>query len=182
MSTTPDDDSHEDGPDPREEAADQVEALARANAASNATLLRLVDRVREDAHMRERKVELLEEGQTQTRKLLVLVSAVLAALVIIGIINAVNIHDTRQNAATVAATANDAQRTYTLLLGCLDVNEPCGKNGAERTKESLEEIKLYELTVLYCVRINPLVQDPGGDKFLECVNRLYPGGPQLKDR
>lgn len=176
MTTTPDE------PDPRLEAVDQVEQLARANEASNATLLRLVERVQQDAKMRQRKVDLLEEGQRQQHKLMILVAAVLIMMVVVGVINAINIYDTRRNAAAVAATAKDAQRTYKLLLGCLDVNEPCGKNGAERTKESLEEIKRYELTGFYCARTNPVAVDPSGDKFLECMNRLYPGGPQLKDR
>lgn len=172
-------------PDPGERESDRhddqavLEELILANVNSNATMVDLVERVRQDAVMQGTKVDLLEKGQRQTRRLLVMVSVALLLMVIIGVINAVNIGQTRRNAEITAKTAKDAGDTYALLLDCLNSRGECGKRNAEASKATLDEVKKYELTVLYCVRINPQVEDAAGRKFLDCVNRLYPGGPQL---
>lgn len=163
-------------------AAEQVEHLAQMNARSNETMMNLVEKVRQDAYMREKKVDLLDEGLRQTRRLIAMVGLVLVVMVGIGVINAVNIGQARRNAAVTAKTASDAGHTYALLLDCLNGSGECGKLNAENQKKLLDEVKLYELTVLYCVRINPQVDDPDGDDFIACVERLYPGGPKLQNR
>jgi hypothetical protein len=180
------------GPDPasppdggdyeQHSASSQVDDLVRANAKSNATMMRLVEKVREDAQMRGRKVELLDQSMRQTRRLLIMVAATLVLLMGLGVVNAVNLNDARHNAAVTAATAKNADSTYTLLLDCLNARGECGKLNAQSQKRLLDEVKLYELTVLYCVRINPLVADPRGAQFIKCVNELYPGGPQLNTK
>lgn len=166
----------------RLDAAREVERLVAANAASNATMTRLVDRVREESARRERKIELLEKESRQMRKLLIMVGFAIALLLAIAAFNASNIHQARKNAANTAAAARDAASTNKLLLGCFDVNSECSKLNAQKQKEILDEIKLYELTALYCVRTQPREEDPEGKKFLDCVKRLYPTGPELKGR
>lgn len=174
--TNPDDDRLR-----RERAAtlQQVENLVQANTESNETMVRLVERVRDDAHLREKKIELLEDGQRQMRRLFAMLAVVLLLLVGIGIINAINISDARKNAAVTAQTARDASSTYALLYDCINQQSECGKRNAENLKLTLDEIKRYELTVIYCARTNPVTVDPDGKKFLVCVDKLYPGGPKL---
>jgi len=162
--------------------AEHVEALAAANAASNKTLINLVEKVAEDAYMRERKVELLDRGMRQTRKLLFMLGIGLLLLVTIATINAVNIASTRKNAAVTAQAARDAKATNDLLFGCFEPNSQCAKLNVQKQAELLNEIKKYELVALYCIRTNPGAEDPEGVAFLACVNRLYPGGPQLDKR
>jgi len=171
-----------DLPDGQPTAAQQVEDLIAANAASNNTMLNLVEKVQQDAELRGKKVELLQEEARQTRKQILIASVGVVLMLIIGVANAINLNEARHNAAVVAATAKDANGTYTLLLDCLNPAGVCGKQAAEQNVHTLDEIKKYELIVLYCVRINPAVADPKGEAFIACVNRLYPGGPQLQDR
>lgn len=162
--------------------AEQVEELARANAESNATMMSLVAKVQQDAAMRERKVDLLEKGLQQTHRLLIMVGIALVLMVILGIVNAVNITEARKQAAVTAGIAKNAQGTYALLLDCINSRGECGKQNAEQNKRVLDEIKRYELTGFYCARTNPLSEDPNGDKFLACMDRLYVGGPKLSGR
>lgn len=166
----------------RADAARQVEELVAANAASNATMSRLVDNVRKDAQKREQKIELLENESRQIRRLLVMVGVAIVLLLVVGAFNAYNTAQAKRNAEQTAQAAKDAASTNQLLLGCFDVNSQCSKLNAQKQKELLDEIKLYELTALYCVRLNPAVEDPKGDEFLACVKRLYPTGPHLKGR
>lgn len=162
--------------------ADSVDDLVRANTESNATMLALVASVQAEAEANSHKVDLLENGQRQTRRLLVMVSVLLIVMVLLGIANAINISSTRHNAAVTADAARDANGTYALLLGCLNPDGDCAKRGAAQNRATLDEVKLYELTVLYCARINPAIADPQGADFLECAKRLYPTGPTLKNR
>lgn len=163
-------------------AAEHVEKLAAANDASNKTLLNLVQRVAEDARIREKKVQMLDAGMKQTRMLLIMLGIGLILLVGLGIANFANIAEARRNAEVVAHAAKDAKGTYDLLYGCFQPDSDCAKRSAQQQKVSLDEIKKYELTGFYCARTNPAVADPNGDAFIECMNRLYPGGPQLNDR
>lgn len=163
-------------------SADPIERLVAANAESTETMRALVEKVREDAHLRERKVDLLEAGLHQTRRLLLLVGAVLVLVLGIGVINAVNIGQGRRNAEATARVARDAEATYALLYGCLDASGPCGRANAARTKEALDKIKQYELVVIYCARTNPQPIDDDGKKFIACIDRLFPGGPKLPGR
>ncbi len=170
-------------PGPDEEEADYrdsaVEELIRANVESNATMVDLVERVRVESEVSSRKVEVLEENQRQARKLLLMVAALLALMVLVGVVNAVNIGIARENAEVTARTAKDAGGTYKLLFGCLNPEGDCAKQSAQKSRAVLDEVKQYELTILYCVRLNPQAEDPKGLKFLACVERLYPGGPKL---
>lgn len=177
------------GPEPLEDdrrsrldAARQVEQLVAANAASNATMSRLVEKVRVDAEKREHKIELLENESRQIRRLLIMVGVAIALLLIVGAFNAYNTAQARRNAEQTASAARDAASTNKLLLGCFDVNSECAKLNAQKQKEFLDEIKLYELTALYCLRLNTAQEDPEGKQFLACLKRLYPGGPELKGR
>lgn len=167
---------------PADAATNAVEHLVAANEESNATMRRLVERVREDADMREKKIDLLELGLVRTKRLIIMVGAVLIIMVSIGVTNAINLNDARRNAAATAAAARDAKATYAILYDCLNQQGECGRQNAAESKRLLDEVKLYELTVLYCVRINPQIADPQGDDFLDCVKRLYPTGPELPKR
>lgn len=166
----------------RLDAAREVEKLVAANAASNATMQRLVDKVRVDAEKRERKIELLERESQQIRRLLIMVGVVMAIVMLIAFFNLYNTTSTRKQAQQSAQTAKTVAATNSLLLGCFDVNSQCSKANAEQQKKILDEIKLYELTALYCLRINTAQSDPEGKDFLACVKRLYPTGPTLKGR
>lgn len=166
----------------RLDAAREVERLIAANAESNSTMRSLVEKVRQDASMREKKIELLENESRQIRRLLVMVGVAIALLLVVGSFNAYNTAQTRRQAAQSAQVAKDVASTNTLLLGCFDVRSECSKLNAEKQKQILDEIKLYELTALYCLRTNNAQQDPEGKEFLACLKRLYPTGPILKDR
>lgn len=163
----------------RPDSLDAVERLVRANVESNDTMRDLVERVRHDSHMRERKIDLLEDGLRQTRQLLLMVGTAIVILVIVGLINATMIFQARRNAAVTAGVARDAQATYSLLLDCLNVTGECGKRNVAQTKAALDEIKKYELVVMYCARTNPQPVDQDGSKFVLCVDGMYPGGPEL---
>ena len=183
-------DDREDRADEREAAADRrdgegmstlnhVDNLVRANAESNSTMMRLVEGVRKDSYMREKKIDLLETGLKQIHRLMLMVGVVLAVLVALAVINATNINDARRNAAVTADTAKDAHDTYALLHDCLNAKGECGKQNAAAQTKLLDEIKLYDLVTLYCARINPQLADPQGAGFLACVKDLYPTGPAL---
>lgn len=172
-------DDRDEALDPRIAAAEQVEKLAEANARSNKTMLTLVQKVSEDAFMRERKVELLEQGLRQTHKILVLVVVALAVTITMAFINFYNIQTARRNAEVTAEAARDAKGTYALLYGCFEPSSQCSKLNTAKQKQILDEIKKYELVAFYCIRTNPGTVDPDGKDFIACVNRLYPGGPQL---
>lgn len=163
-------------------AACEVERLVQANAASNATLTKLVDKVRIDAEHRERKIELLEADSRRNRRILLLVGVAVALLLTLAIVNAFSIQAARRNAAQTAAAAKTAQDTYQLLYGCFDPNSECAKLNNDSQKRLLDEIKLYELTAFYCEREHPEAVDPDSTRFFACLNRLYPDGPQLKER
>jgi nitrogen fixation-related uncharacterized protein len=169
-------------PRARPDAAREVDNLIAANAASNATLTRLVDKVREDAANRERKIELLEAESKQMRRILIGVSITAAALVVLALFNAITISQARHNAQQTANAARDAASTNKLLLGCFTPESECSRLNAEQQKAFLNEIKKYELVGFYCLRTNTVTEDPNGTKLTACINRLYPGGPQLPNR
>lgn len=159
-----------------------LDELVHANADSNETMIRLVEQVRKDAEARNKKVDLLELGQRQTAKLLIMVAIVLLLVFGVGVINAVNISQARRNAAVTAGIAKDASATNTTLLDCLNARGECGKLNAEQQRKVLNEVKKYELTGFYCARTNPQPTDEQGAALLACMNRLYPGGPTLNKR
>jgi len=178
VTTTPEPPTPESGRR-RGPGADPMERLVQANAESNETMHSLIERVRDDAKMRERKIDLLEDGLHRTRQVLGLVALALLVLLIVGGINAVNINNGRKNLDATGAVAKQAAATYALLYGCIDSTGECGKRNAENTKEALDKIKQYELVVIYCARSNPRDRDEDGAKFLACIVKLYPGGPTL---
>lgn len=150
-----------------------VEELVRANADSNETMIKLVKSVREETRARDRKVEALDKQVRQGRFLVILSIVCVLFLLLIAIINATNIAKQRE-------TSRQVQATNSLLLDCLNRQGECGRWNAEQQALLLDEVKRYELTGFYCIRNNPQVKDPNGEAFLKCVNRLYPGGPQLQ--
>ncbi len=156
-----------------------MEELVSANQASNATMIGLIETVHKETAARDRKVAQLESNTKQLRKFTLVAMVMCALLLCMAVFNATNVIATRNNAEKTANIADDVKNTNTLLLDCLNSQGECGKWNAEQQRRTLEEIKKYELTGFYCIRNNPGPTDPDGEKFLACVNRLYPGGPQL---
>jgi hypothetical protein len=165
--------------DPR---AVEVEQLVQANAASNATLRNLVEKVQLDAGNRERKIELLETESKQIRKLLALVGLAVVLLLGLAVVNLIGISQARESAATSAAAARDAQSTNNLLYGCFEPNSQCAQQNKKTQTQILDEIKVYTLSAIYCSRENPSAQDATNNAFLSCLKRIYPNGPTLKGR
>jgi hypothetical protein len=166
---------------PRRDPRHAVEDLARANAESNHTLMRLVQKVSDDATMRERKVDLLERSMRQGHRLLILLTVVLIALLMVGAVNAANIASARRNAEVTAQSARDSANTYALLLDCLNSRGECGKRNAQQTKSYLDEVKVYELVLASCDRAHPVTDDADSKQFIDCVKRHFPNGPVLPD-
>lgn len=167
-------------PDHPQSVEDALNHLSQTNVESNATMVGLAGEVKRDADARERKVELLEAAQRQTRHLLALVGIILVLMVAVGVINASNIYRTRQNAAVTRGIAEDTRSTYTLLLDCLDTtNGTCGKQNTTRTAALLDDLKRYELVAIYCARLNPRVDDPTDAGFFTCIQQHYPNGPTV---
>lgn len=156
-----------------------VEELVQANQESNATMLRLVNSVRDETKARDRKVEVLEKNQHQMRQLSVLGIVAICCLLVMAVFNAVSIAGARRNAATTAAISEETHSINGTLLDCINSTGVCGQANAKAQVRFLDTVKLYELTVLYCARTNPQPLDPKGDKFLSCVAKLYPSGPAL---
>lgn len=145
--------------------ASAVEQLVAANEDSNRTMMALVDSVRQETAARDRKVESLDKNLRQMQWVTVLVGVAILILLTIGVVNAFNLAATR--------------RTNHTLLDCVNSTGICGQINAANQAKILDTVKLYELTVIYCARTNPANIDPKGDKFVECVTKLYPGGPAL---
>jgi hypothetical protein len=142
-----------------------VEHLVAANQESNRTMMALVDGVRRETVARDRKVESLDKNFRQMQWVTVLVGAAILVMLVVGVFNAFNLAATR--------------KTNHTLLDCVNSTGSCGQANQANQAKILDTVKLYELTVLYCARTNPRDVDPNGDKFIACVNTLYPGAPQL---
>lgn len=84
--------------------------------------------------------------------------------------------------ARINGIAGDVRSTNTTLLDCINSTGECGRRNASNQGKVLDEVKRYELTVIYCARTNPQPVDPDGSAFVACINRLYPGGPVLRGR
>lgn len=154
--------------------------LSRSTTESTSTMEGLVEQVRRDADARELKIQVLERNLSRMQRLQNLVLVGLAGLLILGVFSAISLNQARRNALVTANIARDSQGTYGLLADCLDqVHGTCGKRTAAQTAAVLAQIKQYELTVIFCARSHPSVDDRDGAKFTTCVNTLYPGGPQL---
>jgi hypothetical protein len=150
-----------------------IEELVRANANSNDTMIRLVQSVRDETKARDRKVDALEQSQKQMRVLTVVGIVAIFFLIAMAIFNATNVMATRD-------ASHKVEQTNDLLLDCLNQQGDCGKWNARQQMYLLDEVKKYELTGFYCIRNNPADKDPKADAFLDCMNNLYPGGPQLQ--
>lgn len=159
-----------------------VEELVESNNESNRTMLALVRQVQADTEQRARKVDLLEEQQARAGKLLIVSTAALFFLLVLAVFNAVSITQASANARRTAIIAKDAEQTNNTLLDCLNATGECGKINAKNQVKVLDEVKKYELTGFYCARTNPVAVDPSGEKFIECMKRLYPSGPILNGR
>lgn len=167
-------------PKVRAEMAAAIAELSRSTTESTSTMEHLVEQVRRDANAREKKIQVLEVTLDRTRRLQQFMGAGLVLLLALAVFNASTLSAVRANALVSADIAKDSQGTYRLLLDCLDqVHGACGKQTAVQTAKLLEQIKQYELTVIFCARTHPAVEDPDGVKFRVCVNQLFPGGPQL---
>lgn len=165
--------SSDDSANPDLRNALAIEELVRANADSNQTMLALVKGLREETKARDRKVEALDESVRQQKKLMVVAVIAVVILLMIAGVNAYNIAGQR-------ATSHQVRDTNALLLDCLNREGRCGQFNAQQQALLLDEVKKYELTGFYCIRTNPADRDPAGEAFLKCMNRLYPGGPQLE--
>jgi hypothetical protein len=159
-----------------------VEELVAANNQSNNTMINLVETVRQETAARDRKVEALERSSHQMRLLMLIGIIALVGLLVLAGFNAINITQTRDAAHQQAAIALSVQHTNDLLLDCLNSTGTCGQVNQQNQAKILDEVKKYELTGFYCIRNNPADSDPKGTEFLACMNKLYPGGPQLNGR
>lgn len=166
---------------PAEERAalQDLEELVLANHESNATMIQLVETVRDETRARGRKVDALERNQRQLRGLSILGTVAVVALLVMAVFNAVSIQVTRQNAERSAVISRNVDQTNSLLLDCLNSTGKCGQLNAQQQANLLNKVKQYELTGFYCARTNPLAVDPDGKNFLACMEKLYPGGPTL---
>lgn len=156
-----------------------VEDLIAANNASNRTMLELVGTVRQETAARDRKVDALEKSHKQVQWVIGLAVVLIIFLITLGTVNAINLNTTRKSQQQVKAIAASTDETNKTLLDCLNSTGRCGQLNAENQAKILDTVKLYELTVIYCARTNPANIDPKGDKFVQCVAKLYPGGPTL---
>lgn len=159
-----------------------LEELIRANAESNDTMKNLVDHIQAETDARDRKIDELARNTRSMHRMAIALACAMAILIGIAIINATNLAAGRKNAARTAAIAQDTRQTNETLLDCLNSRGKCGSYNAAQAALTLDEVKKYELTVIYCARTNPLTEDPKGVKFIACVERLYPGGPELNGR
>lgn len=130
-----------------------IDELVAANRRSNATMVALVDEVRREADARDRKIAVLEKNNRQTAFVMVMVAVMTLLLLGLAIVNALAIDSTRDQAARL-----------------------------EDIAAVTDTVKQYELTGFYCIRTNPATADPEGEAFLDCMERLYPGGPMLSGR
>lgn len=156
-----------------------VEELIAANNQSNKTMMNLVERVQDETAARDRKVEALERSHRQVRWVIVLAVILALFLIALGIINAVNLNSTRRSQSQVAQIAANADQTNRTLLDCINARGACGQANAAAQRQVLNQVKLYDLTVIYCARTNPISVDADGTKFVACVKSLYPDGPTL---
>jgi hypothetical protein len=170
--------------DPAESAvnASAIDELVTANRQSNETMLALVEHVRKETVARDRKIDVLEQNNKQTRLLLYLVSGAVVMLLLLASFNAIGITAARQNVEQSAAIAKNVDQTNATLLDCLNSRGACGQANAASQKGILDSVKQYNLVGFYCIRVNPATADPKGEAFLKCMQRLYPGGPVLERR
>ena len=162
-------------PDANRPASWHIDELVTANKDSNVTMLALVEEVRRETVARDRKIAVLEKNNRLVMYLTTLMCVTTVILLGLAIVNAVNIAQTRDQAAQLRAV-NET------LLDCVNLTAECGRANAESQKRLLDEVKKYELTGFYCIRTNPAQRDPEGEAFLDCMERLYPGGPTLSRR
>lgn len=159
-----------------------VEELVAANHQSNQTMLDLMDHVRRETEARDRKVDVLEENNRQTRLLLFMVGGAVVVLILLAIFNAIGITSARRNAERTTAIAANVDKTNQTLLDCINSRGQCGQVNAANQLELLDEVKKYNLVGFYCIRTNTAVKDPKAIAFQACMQRLYPGGPTLSGR
>lgn len=169
-------------PSSRLQNALAIEELVAANEASNRTMVDLVRNVQAETEARDRKVDALAKSQHMQRILSGLGVVCISLVLVLAIINAFELASTRRAAHKQAMIAEQVQKTNDTLLDCLNTTGQCGQINSANQAKILDEVKKYELTGFYCIRNNPAIKDPNGEKFLKCVNELYPGGPQLNGR
>lgn len=167
--------SDEQRSDRWERSSSAMEDLAAANVRSNQTMLSLVEEVRADAKLRDRKIAVLEKTNRQTRLLTYLLCGATLVMLILAVFNAVNIAATKDEQRSI----EQINRT---LLDCVNSSGECGQINRRTQEQILDQVKAYNLVGFYCIRTNPATADPKGEKFLSCMQRLYPGGPTLGER
>lgn len=152
-----------------------IEDLVAANNKSNATMLALVENVRQETVARDRKIDVLERNHRQVNFLIAAVCMAIVVLLALGITNAINLASARRQ-------QEQTKEINSTLLDCVRATGECGQLNSARQAAILQSVKQYELTGFYCIRINPATADPKGQAFLDCMERLYPGGPTLSGR
>lgn len=150
----------------------EFDSLVEANNESNRTMLALVNTVRAETAARDRKVDALDRNIRQMRLVIVMVAATIVVLLTIGVFNAINLNQTRESQHQVEALNQT-------VLDCVNGTGDCGRINAQNQDRVLNEVKKYNLIGFYCIRNNPATDDPQGADFLQCMARLYPGGPTL---
>lgn len=162
-----------------EERADRnasaVEELVAANHESNRTMADLVDHVRKETQARDRKIDVLEKNNKQTRMLTYMLGGTMLVLLMLAVFNAFNI-------AAANRQQDQIRAINATLLDCVNSTGECGRVNTANQARILDQVKQYELTGFYCIRNNPAQADPEGEQFLKCMQRLYPGGPTLNGR
>lgn len=156
-----------------------VEELVAETAQSRQAMHDLVASVNAEKEARDRKVAALERSYEQGRTLSWIGLAAVVFMVLLGVVNALNLNNARRNAKATADIARATAQTNATLADCLNVRGECGKLSAQNQRQAVDNIKLYDLTVIYCARTNPQPTDPKGDKFIQCITKLYPTGPVL---
>lgn len=152
-----------------------LDSLVAATSRSNWTMTALLEEIRLAAEARDKKIAAIEEAAEQSRLLSYLATGGLVLLLILGVVTLYNVSLTNSQNADIAGI-NET------LLDCVNSTGDCGRVNAASQAKILDTVKQYELTGFYCIRTNPAAMDPTGEALLACMERLYPGGPTLKNR
>lgn len=152
-----------------------MEDLISANADSSRVMIDLVESVRRETAARDRKVDALEKSQKQMHWVIIMACVLSVIFLGIAVVNAVNLSRTGRQ-------LHETRELNAYVLDCVNNTGVCGRQNALVQERALDEIKKYNLIAFYCIRNNPATDDPRGAKFVECMNRLYPSGPQLPEQ
>jgi len=75
----------------------------------------------------------------------------------------------------INTTAEAAESTNSLLLGCFQLDSKCAQENVKSTAAVMEQIRQTQFAIALCQRQNPLERDPEGSGLVRCVQQYYPG-------